>query len=141
MGKTDNRLWETTEYRGYEMRGATIENLDKAIRFPEEMVENAAIACATLKAMAHESRLLILCLLANGEKSVLELEQFLSMRQPAVSQQLARLRADDLVTSRRDGKAVYYSIGNEEVRAIIRLIYTLYCATDENRNMRQPQKL
>ena len=96
--------------------------------FPDEIVDNASLACTTLKAMAHESRLLILCLLANGEKSVIELEKRLSMRQPAVSQQLARLRADDLVTTRRDGKTIYYAIANQEVKAIIRLLYSLYCA-------------
>lgn len=112
--------------------GGEIEKLDQLLNFPDEMVENAALACTTLKAMAHESRLLILCLLANGEKSVLELEQRLSLRQPAVSQQLARLRADNLVTTRRDGKTVYYALGNEQVRSIIRLIYALYCATDDS---------
>ncbi len=61
-----------------------------------------------LKALAHESRLMILCILAEGEKSVSELEDILNLRQPTVSQQLARLRADGLVSTRRDGKAVYY---------------------------------
>ncbi len=107
-----------------------LEQLDELLDFPDEMVENASLACTTLKAMAHESRLLILCLLANGEKSVIELEQKLSMRQPAVSQQLARLRADNLVKTRRDGKTIYYAIASNEVRAIIRLLYNLYCSPD-----------
>ncbi|WP_267177771.1 ArsR/SmtB family transcription factor [Sneathiella aquimaris] len=106
-------------------------DLDEMLDFPDEMVDNASRACTTLKAMAHESRLLILCLLANGEKSVIELEKRLSMRQPAVSQQLARLRADDLVHARREGKTIYYSIANSEVQAIIKLLYALYCAPDE----------
>jgi ArsR family transcriptional regulator, virulence genes transcriptional regulator len=108
-----------------------LSSLDEVLDFPDEMVKNASIACATLKAMAHESRLLILCLLANGEKSVIELELRLSMRQPAVSQQLARLRADNLVQTRRDGKAIYYKIANEEVRALIKLLYALYCSPDD----------
>lgn len=103
-------------------------DLDELLDFPDEIVENAGMACATLKAMAHESRLLILCLLANGEKSVIDLEKKLSMRQPAVSQQLARLRADNLVSTRRDGKTIYYTIANSEVRSIIKLLYSLYCA-------------
>lgn len=60
-----------------------------------------------LKAMSHESRLLLLCLLAERERSVTELEEILSLRQANVSQQLARLRLDGLVDTRRDGKAVY----------------------------------
>ena len=110
------------------MDSIELEKLDELIDFPDEMVKNASLACTTLKAMAHESRLLILCLLANGEKSVIELEKRLSMRQPAVSQQLARLRADDMVTTRRDGKTIYYAIANQEVKVIIKLLYSLYCA-------------
>ena len=105
-----------------------LEKLDDVLEFPDEMINNAALACTVLKAMAHESRLLILCLLANGEKSVIELEKRLSMRQPAVSQQLARLRAENLVTTRRDGKTIYYAIANPEAHAIIKLLYSLYCA-------------
>jgi DNA-binding transcriptional ArsR family regulator len=97
------------------------------LEFPEEMVENARRAADTLKALGHESRLLILCLLAEGEKPVTELEKLLAMKQPAVSQQLARLRADNLVQTRREGKAIYYSIATHEVREIIRVLYDLYC--------------
>ena len=68
---------------------------------------NARRATDFLKALAHESRLMILCILAEGEKSVTELEQELNLRQPTVSQQLARLRADGMVTTRRNGKAIY----------------------------------
>jgi ArsR family transcriptional regulator, virulence genes transcriptional regulator len=107
-----------------------MEKLDEILDFPDEMIENAAQACGVLKAMAHESRLLILCLLANGEKSVIELEKRLAMRQPAVSQQLARLRAENLVTTRRDGKTIFYAIANEEAKAIIKLLYSLYCAPE-----------
>lgn len=97
------------------------------LEFPQEMLENARRAADTLKALGHESRLLILCLLAEGEKPVTELERLLAMKQPAVSQQLARLRADNLVQTRRDGKAIYYSIATPEVREIIRVLYDLYC--------------
>ena len=75
---------------------------------PEEMdrmVENATKASNFLKAISHEGRLMILCHLVSGEKSVTELEDLLSARQAAVSQQLSRLRLEGLVIPRREGKA------------------------------------
>jgi DNA-binding transcriptional ArsR family regulator len=95
--------------------------------FDEGMREAAEAASSLLKALSHENRLLILCLLAEGEKPVTELEQTLGMRQPAVSQQLARLRADELVSARRDGKAIYYSIASDEARQVIELLYKMFC--------------
>jgi DNA-binding transcriptional ArsR family regulator len=91
------------------------------------MVESAKNASEFLKALAHESRLMILCILAEGEKSVSELEELLGLRQPTVSQQLARLRADGLVSTRRDGKAVYYNLASEEARVIIGAVYDVFC--------------
>src|SRR5262247_438033 len=93
----------------------------------DKMVENATRAANFLKALAHESRLMILCILAEGEKSVSELEDLLSLRQPTVSQQLARLRADGLVSTRRDGKAIYYKLASEETRIVIGAIYDVFC--------------
>lgn len=93
----------------------------------DRMVDNAKRASGFLKALAHESRLLILCILAEGEKSVGELEGILDLRQPTVSQQLARLRADDLVTTRRDGKTIYYSLASEEARVVIGAVYDVFC--------------
>jgi DNA-binding transcriptional ArsR family regulator len=93
----------------------------------DEMSENAKAATAMLKALGHEGRLMILCYLAHGEKSVTELEDFLSMRQPAVSQQLARLRADNLIAARRDGKAIYYRIADERARRLMEVVYDLFC--------------
>jgi DNA-binding transcriptional ArsR family regulator len=93
----------------------------------ERMVDNAKRASDFLKALAHESRLMILCILAEGEKSVSELEELLSLRQPTVSQQLARLRADGLVSTRRDGKAIYYKLASEEARIVIGAIYDVFC--------------
>ena len=93
----------------------------------ERMVGNAKRASDFLKALAHESRLMILCILAEGEKSVSELEDILSLRQPTVSQQLARLRADGLVSTRRDGKAIYYTLASEEARVVIGAIYAVFC--------------
>jgi DNA-binding transcriptional ArsR family regulator len=93
----------------------------------EQLMRNARDASDFLKALSHESRLLLLCLLAERERSVGELEQILSMRQSAVSQQLARLRYDDLVTTRRDGKTIYYSLANDDVRRLISVIYDIFC--------------
>jgi len=93
----------------------------------ERMFDNAKRASNFLKALAHESRLIILCILTEGEKSVSELEDLLSLRQPTVSQQLARLRADRLVSTRRDGKIVYYSLASEEARIIIGAVYDVFC--------------
>ena len=93
----------------------------------ERMVDNAKRATNFLKALAHESRLVILCLLGEGEKSVSELEHELNLRQPTVSQQLARLRVDGLVSTRRDGKVIYYSLSSDAARTIIGAIYDVFC--------------
>jgi ArsR family transcriptional regulator, virulence genes transcriptional regulator len=93
----------------------------------ERMTDNAKRASDFLKALAHESRLMMLCILAEGEKSVSELEHELGLRQPTVSQQLARLRADGLVATRRDGKTIYYSVASDEARSIIDVIYDVFC--------------
>jgi DNA-binding transcriptional ArsR family regulator len=99
----------------------------------EDMLQNARQASEFLKAMSHEARLVILCLLTEGEKSVTEIEQLLKLRQPAVSQQLARLRADDLVETRRDGKNIYYSLARPEVRQVIEALHSAFCAPDRPR--------
>ncbi|WP_293723249.1 metalloregulator ArsR/SmtB family transcription factor [Stappia sp.] len=93
----------------------------------DKIIDNARTASDFLKAIAHESRLLILCILAEGEKSVTELETLLALRQPTVSQQLARLRMDKLVTTRREGKTVYYSLANEDARKVIEVVYSVFC--------------
>ena len=93
----------------------------------DSVVANARTASEFLKALSHEARLVILCLLSEGEKSVTEIEQTLNLRQPAVSQQLARLRADDLVETRRDGKNIYYSLARPEVRDVIAALHRAFC--------------
>ncbi|MCF4098977.1 ArsR/SmtB family transcription factor [Maritalea mediterranea] len=80
-----------------------------------------------LKAIAHEGRLSILCRLAEGEASVSDLENLLNARQAAVSQQLARLRQEGLVNTRRDGKAIYYSLEKKPVRTNIENLYRTFC--------------
>lgn len=93
----------------------------------DQMMDKATIATNYMKAISHEGRLMILCHLATGEKSVTELEELLSARQAAVSQQLGRLRLDGLVTPRRDGKTIYYSLADDRSRRIIGLVYELFC--------------
>lgn len=95
---------------------------------PDEMLEQAQAAANFLKALAHEGRLMILCHLSNGEKSVSELEELLQSRQAAVSQQLARLRLEGLVSCRRDGKTIYYSVQDPKAARLIGVVYDMFCA-------------
>nr|WP_236638333.1 metalloregulator ArsR/SmtB family transcription factor [Mangrovicoccus ximenensis] len=94
------------------------------------IVASVEEAVTFLKALGHEGRLLILCHLAGGEKSVTQLETLLSSRQAAVSQQLARLRMEGLVQARRDGQQIYYSILDEKVLAVAGLLDSLFGGTD-----------
>ena len=96
----------------------------------EQMAESAKQATDFMKAMAHESRLMILCYLSSGEKSVMELEQLLALRQPTVSQQLARLRLERLITARRDGKTIYYSIADDRALKMMEVVYGMFCQTE-----------
>ncbi len=97
---------------------------------PAVMMARAETAAAFLKALSHEGRLMILCYLSSGEKSVTELEQLLSSRQAAVSQQLARLRLEGLVSARRDGKAIYYSLSEPRAERLIGVLYDMFCKQD-----------
>ena len=95
---------------------------------PADMIERATEAAAFMKALAHEGRMMILCHLSAGEKTVTELERLLGQRQDAVSQQLARLRAEGLVSCRRDGKARLYSVSDPRAEEVVGLMYRLFCA-------------
>jgi DNA-binding transcriptional ArsR family regulator len=97
------------------------------------LLDNAQQASEFLKALSHEVRLLILCFLIEGEKSVSEIEKMLKLRQPAVSQQLARLRADGLVETRRNGKNIYYSLARTEVRDVIQVLHDNFCRPRQSR--------
>lgn len=110
--------------------GKTVQGLQTAgleARALDEMTERATAAAAFLKALSHEGRLMILCHLSTGEKSVTELENLLESRQAAVSQQLARLRLEGLVTSRREGKTIFYAIQDPKVSRTIALVYDMFC--------------
>lgn len=91
-----------------------------------EMTERATEAAALLKALAHDGRMMILCHLADGEKTVTELETLLDSRQAAVSQQLARLRAEGIVTCRREGKSRVYSVSDPRAAQIIAVLCTIF---------------
>lgn len=93
----------------------------------DRIVQSASDASALLKAISHEGRLMILCHLSTGEKTVTELEELLSARQAAVSQQLSRLRLEGLVTPRRDGKAIYYRLTDNRAIRILDVVYELFC--------------
>jgi len=92
-----------------------------------EMKQSAERAAVLLKALANEDRLLILCNLAQGEKNVSRLQEILGLRQATLSQQLARLRMERLVSARRDGKEIYYSLSSNEAGQVIELLYRLFC--------------
>ena len=96
----------------------------------DRMVTNATRASNFLKAISHEGRLMILCHLVSGEKSVTELEELLSARQAAVSQQLSRLRLEGLVIPRREGKAIYYRLADDRPRRMLEVVYELFCSDD-----------
>lgn len=96
------------------------------------MMKNAREATDFMKAMAHEGRMMTLCYLSTGEKSVTELEALLSSRQAAVSQQLTRLRLEGLVDFRRDGKTIYYRLADDRARRMLEMVYSMFCASDDN---------
>ena len=107
----------------------TLPVFDKGISEDEmdRIMKNATTASNFLKAVSHEGRLMILCHLVSGEKSVTELEELLSARQAAVSQQLSRLRLEGLVVPRREGKAIYYRLADDRPRRILEMVYDLFC--------------
>jgi len=98
------------------------------------LAAHANDAATFLKALGHDGRLMILCHLTSGPKSVTELENLLSSRQAVVSQQLARLRFEGLVSARREGQAIFYSILDPKVRDTLRLLGRLFCEPGKDRD-------
>lgn len=96
----------------------------------EAMAANAGRACGLLKSMANETRLMILCQLCEGERTVGELLETVPLSQSALSQHLAVLRREELVTTRRNAQSISYSLASGEVRAIIDTLHSLFCAED-----------
>lgn len=93
-----------------------------------QMQKAAGEATELLKALANRNRLLLLCQLADGEKSVGELAARLGLRDSAVSQQLTLLRKDRLVAPRRDGQTIYYRLASPEAARLIETLYAIFCA-------------
>jgi DNA-binding transcriptional ArsR family regulator len=92
-----------------------------------EMQAAATRACALLKALGNPDRLLLLCQLTQGEFCVSELESVLGIQQPTLSQQLGVLREEQLVTTRREGKQIYYSLASKEAMAVLEVLYQQFC--------------
>lgn len=86
-------------------------------------------ASAFLKKLSNPDRLQVACALVEGEKSVRQLEDMLGIRQPGLSQQLAELRAAGLISARKEGKAVFYTLADERVKIFIATMHQLFCAT------------
>lgn len=103
---------------------------------PDDLRARARDASVLLKSMSNERRLLILCQLAEGEKSVGELEKHVGLSQSALSQHLARLRQDDLVATRRSAQSIYYSLKGDAARIVMDTLYSLYCAPEADRRNR-----
>ena len=94
------------------------------------MRASARTVTALLRALANEDRLLLLCQMTQGERRVGELETELDIRQPTLSQQLGVLRTEGLVSTRRDGKRIFYGVADPKVRSLLGTLYTLYCRQD-----------
>lgn len=93
-----------------------------------KMRAEAGEAIELLRALANSDRLLLLCRLSQGECCVGDLEEELRIAQPTLSQQLAVLRTQELVSARRDGKRIYYSVSEPKALAVLGTLYRLYCA-------------
>lgn len=112
------------------MPAATPDSLPGGVGAPLDVTRlrsAARDATKLLRALANEDRLLILCQLTQGELSVGELEAQLDIRQPTLSQQLAVLRTEQLVSTRRDGKRIYYAVGDASLLAVLSCLYDQFC--------------
>ena len=94
---------------------------------PDRLRQAAAAAVGTLKVLANEDRLLLLCQLSQGEMCVSDLETRLDIRQPTLSQQLSVLRNEGVVCTRKDGKFVYYRVADPALLQVLAVLYELYC--------------
>ena len=104
---------------------------DQTLDIPpaSEMHDHAADAASLMKALGNESRLMILCMLTEGERSVSDLNEIIPLSQSALSQQLARLRQQGLVKTRRESQTIFYSLANGPADRVIHLLHDIYCGT------------
>lgn len=107
------------------------ENLPESVSMDATMLNqmqaSAGKASQLLKSLSHPDRLMLLCQLTQGEHCVSELEAKVGLGQPSLSQQLGILRKDGLVTTRRDGKQIYYAVASNDALAILNVLYDRFC--------------
>jgi len=96
----------------------------------KHMAQSASRASKLMKTLGHKDRLMILCHLADGEKSVGQLADLLEISQSPLSQHLSRMRKEDLVKTRRDAQTIYYSLKSGEAARIVEVLYELFCAPE-----------
>ena len=106
-----------------ETEATLVPSLDLAV-----LRQSADAACRLMKAMSNPDRLLLLCQLSQGEKRVGELEVLVGVAQPTLSQQLSVLREEGLVSTRRDGKNIYYCIDSPQALAVMGVLYAQFCS-------------
>ena len=112
-------------------RYVSIMKSSRTIIDPEVLRGAAAQAVAALKLLANEQRLLLLCQLSQGEMCVGELEECLDIHQPTLSQQLGVLRSEAVVSTRREGKNIFYSVADPALLEILAVLYRLYCPKEK----------
>lgn len=104
--------------------------MPKTVIDPDLLRQAAGQAVGALKVLANEDRLLLLCQLSRGEMCVGDLEEALGIRQPTLSQQLGVLRNEGVVSTRREGKNIFYSVADASLLKVLELLYRLYCPKD-----------
>jgi len=95
-----------------------------------QMAQSASRASALMKTLGHKDRLMILCHLAGGEKSVGQIADLLEIPQSPLSQHLSRMRKEGLVDTRREAQTIYYSLKSGEASRIVEVLYELFCAPE-----------
>lgn len=134
----------TTPKKSRTVSGTKAEKPKAAANLPvldlEWMRHQAGQVVSLLKVMGNPDRLLLLCQMLQGEYSVGELEDMLDIHQPTLSQQLGVLRNEGLVSTRRDGKYIYYSVAHPHVQAILDTLYRLYCVDQRGGSASAKQK-
>ena len=107
--------------------GATRQSTREPTLDLNAMRPSAEAACRLMKVLSNPDRLLLLCQLSQGEMNVGELEALVGVLQPTLSQQLGVLREEGLVSTRREGKNIYYQVSDPNLLEILRVLYRLYC--------------
>lgn len=123
-------LFRATLLRIFESAKVSIMKIDFSHKSLNALEAKADEVAATLGAMANPKRLLVMCTLLGGEKSVGELAEIVHLSPAALSQHLGKMRALRLVSTRRDGQTIYYSLASTEVQAMLETLYRVYCARD-----------